>query len=360
MIEIPEQPDQIDACWLEPVLSPHFPGVEIRSVACDQVAQGTNRNARLHVEYKFSAGAPSAFFVKIPPDGEPQRSLVLESGMGRREVLFYRHATPDLPLRVPRVYAAEIDDRSQRFVLLIEDLEASGCRLPNTVEGVGLALAERAMDDLAALHEHFARLEAQTPPLEFIEPPLFQPEFAQGMLGHALSRRREDMNPAFARIAELYLEDPLGVHQAWETGDRVVTHGDTHLTNLFIENERLGYFDWGCFARAPAARDVAYFICMALSIDDRRRYESGLLERYLAQREKVGGAPPGLDRAWRDFKIQASYTVVAAAPTLLHPKERETPDARYARLFSARAMAAVEDHDADERLKEAMSEEKKN
>lgn len=359
MIEIPEQPDQIQDSWLETALAPRFPGVEVRSLACTQVAQGTNQNARLEVEYKNRAGAPSSFFVKTPPHGEPQRSLVLGSGMGRREILFYRHATRDLPLRVPEVYAAEIDEKSQRFILLIEDLDTSGCLFPDTTQGVGPALAERAMNDLAALHEHFAHIEAQSPPLEFIEPPLCQPEFAQGMLEHALSRRRDDMNPAFARIAELYLEDALGVHEAWNTGDLVVTHGDTHLTNLFIENDRLGYFDWGCFARASAARDVAYFICMALSTEDRRQHESHLLEHYLKQRKKLGGQPPSLDRAWRDFKIQTSYTVVAAAPTLLHPKDRDTADARYARLFSARALAAVEDHGSDEWLKAAMSEEKK-
>ena len=50
--------------------------------------------------------------------------------------------------------------------------------------------------------------------------------------------------------------------------------------------------------------------------------------------------------------MQASYTVVAAAPTLLHPEDRRTPDAEYARLFLARSLAAVEDH-ASDRILEA-------
>jgi aminoglycoside phosphotransferase (APT) family kinase protein len=215
------------------------------------------------------------------------------------------------------------------------------------------------MDDLAALHEHFARLESETSPSPFIEPPLRTPDFARGMLKHALGHRREKMNSAFATISELYLKSALHVHDAWERGDSVVSHGDTHLTNLFVENGRLGYFDWGCFSRAPAMRDVSYFICMALSIEDRQRSETELLKRYLSRRKELGGQPPSLSRAWEDFKLQASYTVIAAAPTLLHPDERDTPDARYARLFSARAMAAVADHASAERLAEAVSEEKK-
>ena len=359
MQDIPERPDQIEAKWLEGALEDQFPGVRVASVTCSDVAQGTNQNARIQVEYKESSGAPRLFFAKLPPGGEPQRSLVLGSGMGRREILFYRELTVDLPLRVPQAYVAEIDEVSQRFLLLIEDLEASGCDFPDPEQGVGLTLAQQAMDDLAALHEHFARLESETSPSPFIEPPLRTPEFAQGMLKHALGHRREKMNSAFADITELYLESPLDVHDAWEIGDSVVSHGDTHLTNLFVENGRLGYFDWGCFSRAPAMRDVSYFICMALSIEDRQRSETELLKRYLSRRKKLGGQPPSLHRAWEDFKLQASYTVIAAAPTLLHPDERDTPDARYARLFSARAMAAVADHASDERLAEAVSEQKK-
>ena len=330
--------------------------MRVASVACSDVAQGTNRNARLRVEYKESRGAPKCIFAKLPPEGEPQRSLVLNSGMGRREILFYRELTADLPLRIPRAYAAEIDETSQRFVLLIEDLEDANCLFPDPERGVGLGLALQAMDDLAALHEHFARLESEGSDFPFIEPPLRTPEFAQGMLKHALSHRREKMNSTFASIAELYLDSALDVHEAWEKGPSVVTHGDTHLTNLFIENGRLGYFDWGCFARAPAIRDVSYFICMALSIEDRRANEANLLERYLSRRKALGGEPPSLDQAWEDFKLQASYTVIAAAPTLLHPDGRDTPDARYARLFSARAMAAVADHASNERLAEAVAE----
>ena len=57
------------------------------------MAQETNQNARIQVEYKESSDAPRPIFAKLPPDGKPQRSLVLGSGMGRREILFYRELT---------------------------------------------------------------------------------------------------------------------------------------------------------------------------------------------------------------------------------------------------------------------------
>ena len=352
MTAIPDQPDQMDAAWLGEALSKRFPAARIESVEIAASVQGTNRNTRLEVHYAERAGAPERIFAKLHPQGEPQRSLVLSSGMGRREVLFYRELLEGLPLRVPEVYSAQIDESSGHFVLLIEDLEASGCDFPDPERGVGLALAQQAMDDLAALHQHFAQMESKGSPFPFIEPALRQPEFATGMLRHALAHRAEQMNPAFTRIAELYIESAHAVHDVWEAGDQVVTHGDTHMTNLFIDGHRLGYLDWGCFGRAPALRDVGYFLCMALSIEDRRRHEADLIRRYLSARRALGGVPPNFENAWREHQMQASYTVVAAAPTLLHPENRRTPDAEYARLFLARSLAAVEDH-ASDRILEA-------
>lgn len=64
-------------------------------MACSDVAQGTNLNARIQIEYKEPSGAPRHIFAKLPPDGKAQRSLVLGSGMGRREILFYRELTTD-------------------------------------------------------------------------------------------------------------------------------------------------------------------------------------------------------------------------------------------------------------------------
>lgn len=353
---IPDRPNQMDATWLQEVLSDPFPDVRVESVHISGSAQGTNRNTRLEVRYHRRAGAPERIFAKLHPDGEPQRSLVISSGMGRREVLFYRELSANLPVRIPKVYAAQIDESSGHFVILIEDLEASNCQFPDPERGVGPDLAKQAMDDLAHLHEHFARLESSDSPFAFIEPALRQPEFATGMLEHARTHRAAKMNPPFARIADLYIQSPQAVHDLWETGDQVVTHGDTHLTNLFIDGDRLGYLDWGCFARAPAMRDVGYFLCMALSVEDRRKHESELIRRYLSKRRDLGGTPPDFETAWREHQMQASYTVIAAAPTLLHPESRRTPDAEYAQHFLARALAAVQDHSSDRIVEAAVRE----
>ena len=341
MTAIPPTPEAIDTRWLEAALSEPFPGTRVASVGVEALSHGTNDNARLRVAYTTAAGAPEHFFAKCPPTDPRQRNLVLESGMGRREVLFYRHLANRVPMRVPRGFVAQYDSSDGRFALLVEDLEMSGCSFPSDENGVGLQLAESAMANFADLHALF-RPGAEAAP-DWIEPPLRQPAYARAMLEHALSTRSETLTSAYASIARLYIEYGEAVHDLWEEGSPVATHGDAHLANLFIDGDCLGFLDWGCFAWAPAMRDVGYFLCMALSIADRRRHERELIGQYLEHRRRAEGDAPSLEDAWTAHRLQASYAVIAAAPAVLNPRRPGDASGAYAADFVARASAAVED-----------------
>ena len=169
-------------------------------------------------------------------------------------------------------------------------------------------------------------------------------EYGAGMLAHVLGTRPERLEPAFAGVARRYVDDTDRIHDLWEAGPSVVVHGDGHLTNLFVDAGRLGFFDWGCFAAGPGMRDVSYFLCMALSIEVRREHERSLIERYLSQLGENGGNPPAFDEAWELHRLHAAYTVPAAAPAVLGGAS-VADQAEYAAAFVRRASAAVEDLD---------------
>ena len=348
MLAQPDHPEAIAPAWLEAMLAPAFPGVAVQRVHVETSSEGTNANALLRVDYKNAVRAPGNLFVKLPPTEPRQRALVLGSGMGQREVFFYRDLAPQVPLRIPAVYGTAIEESDGRFAILIEDLLSSGCSFPDGESGVGLALAERAIDDLAALHcaQYNEDSLARVPTL------LRDPAYAARMLEHALATKSHELDPALAAIAKIYIEHGDAVHDLWEAGALVLTHSDGHLANLFVEKGRLGFLDWGCMAKAPAMRDVGYFLCMALSIEDRRRHERDLIRRYLAQRERYR-KPAGLDfeAAWEAHRLQSTYTVVAAAPAVLNPREPGDPGGVYAGHFAARASAAVGDLDAEALLR---------
>lgn len=339
----------LDASRIEALLSQRFPSARVERVSVEAMGEGTNANARLRIEYADPTEAPKNVFAKFPPEEPQQRRLVLGSGMGRREVHFYQHLASRVPLRVPEVYGAWVDDEGEEFSILIEDLEASGLATPDGEQGVGFALARRAMADFAALH--VAGSDGGQLDLSVVEPPLRQPEYGAAMLTHALSTRAEKLEPAFTSVARIYVDHGAAVHDFWEQGAPVLTHGDGHVMNLFEDNGRLGFFDWGCFALAPAMRDVGYFLCMALSVGDRRAHEKELIEHYLAEHHRLRGTALTFDAAWREYRAQASYAVVAAAPAVLNPGVPGDANGAYAVHFVARASAAVADLEAGEILR---------
>ena len=102
-------------------------------------------------------------------------------------------------------------------------------------------------------------------------------------------------------------------------------------------------------------RDVSYFVCMALSVADRRRHERRLLERYLARMEASGVGITSPNEAWELHRLHAAYTVPAAAPAVLPVAERPADQRAYARAFAERASAAVADLDAASALRTALT-----
>lgn len=348
---LPTRPEEFGAAWLTAALAPRFPGVVVQGLDWEPLRVGTNCNARLKPRYTEPAGAPASLFVKLPPQDETQRLLVKGTGMAAREVDFYRHLAAVVPLRAPEPYYAASDPATGDFVILIEDLAEGGCRFLEGGTGVSLDFARQAMQDLAALHAAFAGGSGRSEALAWVQPPVRMPEYGAGMLSVGLASRREEMSPAFAELAELYVELNDPIHDAWERGEPCLLHGDTHLANLFDDAGRPGFLDWGLISWGPGMRDVTYFLCMSLSVEDRRGHERSLIEAYLAALAEAGAAAPSFDEAWALHRLHASYTVPAAAPAVL----REPPElASYLRDFLERANAAVTDLEAVPALRAAI------
>src|SRR5207244_12554720 len=97
-----------------------------------------------------AADAPSTAFRKLPPVDAPQRTRVEKTGMSVAEARFYRDLAGEVPVRVPRVWFADTADHA--YVMVLEDLAASGCRFP-TAEDADIATRARdIVEQLAALH----------------------------------------------------------------------------------------------------------------------------------------------------------------------------------------------------------------
>jgi len=353
MDRLPQTADEIDAAWLERALAARYPGVRVAGVLVVARHEATNGHALLRLAYDEPAGAPEAMFCKLLPSDPARRPAIARTGMGRREALFYERLAPGLAMRIPAVYFASCDERDGSFLLLLEDLVATGCRVPDGRTGVAPDAAARALEDLAGLHRRFDDPARRRAEAGWVPPPLHDPSYGTTFLRRGLDHHRERFSAAYAEISELYIAKADALHALWQEGPTTVIHGDPHIGNLFDDAGRIGFLDWGILSVGAALHDASYFLCMALSIEDRRRCERDLLRHYLGALRAGGGTAIGFDAAWRAHRVHAAYNVVASCQIAADPDAGNEARRVFAAAFLARAEASVADLESAAALREA-------
>lgn len=295
--------------WLSAALQ-----VDVRACSVLSGHEGTTGRAELALEHDAGEALPTRLFVKLPPASVEQQAFVLESGMGAREALFYRHAAPGLPMRVPRCYFADCSEDGRRYILLLEHLADSGC-LFRPASQYSLPWVRRVLSALAALHAHFWESPRFVGDLAWLQGPPFSPTGGK-LLARALEQQGNLLPALFRELGELYLADPAAVHRLWREGPETVQHGDPHDGNQFLDHGQPGFLDWGVVARGPGMRDVGYFLAGTLRPEHRARvpellafYRDELLARGIA-------SPPDAGALWQQYQWHAFYVWVSCACTL--------------------------------------------
>ena len=342
---LPSDATEIHPEWLSQALAVRFPGVVVSSIEVTQQRQVTNAHAQLRVLYDVSGGAPETMFCKLPPSDPNRREAILRTGMGEREVKFYEQLAPKLGMRIPEVLVAQ--ERSDgTFILLLEDLTASGCVISDGRLGVTPDSAAGALEDLASLHLLFRSPKTRALEAPWILTTSSSSDYGSVMLRYGLENHRDRLSDEFAEMAELCIARPAQLQELWHRGPQTVIHGDPHIGNLFFDGSRTGFLDWGIININTPMRDVSYFLTMALAIEDRRAHERDLLSHYLEIWNAGGGEPLSWDDAWLAHRIHAAYTVLASRQVVTFPADVTPQRQVFATAFLDRAQAAVADLEA--------------
>jgi hypothetical protein len=336
---LPVDVDDVTPSWLSDVLD--VPVTDVDVVARHS---GTTGRARLALTYGPDApDRPASMFVKLAPFDERQRRFVDAVGLGIAEARFYRDVAATVAVRVPRVWHAAIDHG--RYVMVLEDLVASGCRFPSPGDGDLAAVIGRLVDELARLHAPFwGSAELDHGSLAFVGDGSRLAFGAGGpFIARAVSRFAAEMPPVFSRLGELYVEAAPRVAELWATRPCTLVHGDAHLGNLFVDGERPGFFDWGMVMPRAGMWDVAYVLCGSVPTELRRAHELDWIRRYCDGLARQGVE---LDEtaAWDQYRLFAVYAWVSSTSTA-GVGDRWQSEA-VGRGGMARATAAVDDLDA--------------
>ena len=312
--KLPDQPSDITAQWLSKVFSRDQSALEVNAVEVVESHSGTTGRSRLRVDWKNGTPHPPEIFVKLPPTDPTSRQMVLSTGMGKREAQFYQRLGHEIPVRIPSPLWSGWTDDGSEYIMLLEDLVASGCRFPNARETALLDYTKSLMRSLGVLHASYWDSPRFANDLDWVDPPM-RNEWGPILIQAGLEQFGDEMPSAFSELARLYLGQTEAFNDVLDMGPHTLIHGDCHIGNLFVDGEEVGFLDWACFSHAPGMRDVAYFLCNSLPSKLRQAEQEGLLEIYRESLTASGVPDISADRIWEDYRRFAAYSWISAVTT---------------------------------------------
>jgi hypothetical protein len=347
------RPEAIDAAWLTRALQ--AAGLEAVVDGFEAAPIGTGQigdSVRFRLTYSRACDdAPASLVGKFPSADPVSFGTGVALGNYAREVKFYRHLAATSLVSTPCCYAAEVDEGTSEFVLLMEDLAPA--EQGDQLAGVTLAQAEQVIDEAARLHaSHWQDQGLDELPwvsgARAAPPSQATPEAVAALWAGFRNRYGPRLTEAQVEVGER-LTAGFGRYAEMREGPRCLTHNDFRPDNMMFASARGGrpvtVLDWQSIAFGVGAVDVAYFLAGALPADVRRQHESRLLDRYLDGLKALGVAGYGPEDLRRDYRGGAFLLFLTAFFASMIVKQTARGDDMFMQMIAS-ATDHILDHDA--------------
>ncbi len=321
---IPSQSTDISTTWLNTVLESRGEVGRVASVRAENLGEGVGilgEVARLHLTYEPGQNGPPTMVAKCQSLFPANVFVSQLMGFYVREVNFYNDLAPSLSLRVPRCFHASADPVGAPFVILMEEI--TGARMIDQIAGATLADCERIVDIGAALHASFW----ETPQLYALDwlPPWNNPaykgakELVETKIG-AFDERWSEKLPkdAMAWMHQVTPRYPEMLDWWVERGNVTLAHTDFRADNFLFGGSagdgEVTMLDFQIMTRHVGVWDVANFVGMSVTAENRRAWQDQLLRRYHAALEARGVTGYSFDRCVEDYRycaLQQAWAQIA-------------------------------------------------
>ncbi len=305
-MRVPQSLDEITAGWIEELLRDTGAlGLSntvraVRNTVIGEERGFLSRTVRCEIDYAAADDrVPASVVIKLEPASSAFRDAERETNAFEREIRFYRAVSGRVPIRLPRLYAAEFGGAGH--VLVLEDLSALECG--DQIHGLRQAQVLATVREVAKLHAHFWRNEALDA-LDWM--PVHNHFFEDGF---------EQNWPAFARSYELRigrdalrLGERVATHLRWieermARGPHTVMHGDLRADNLLFGQGEVVILDWQLATRSVGAVDVARLLGGSEPPAERRGHQMEVFAGWHEELLRAGVADYSFEEALADFRL---------------------------------------------------------
>lgn len=358
---LPETANDITANWIQQALTaggaPDLP--PIIAVAIENIGGGVGlvgKILRCHLTYRDAdSSGPESLIVKLPSSHPETMETARRLRLYQREYAFYTTLASEIPLRSPQLWYGDFDDRSHRFVLLLEDLRQ--LTTADQIQGASAAQAQTAVRALAEMHgRYWDRVDrppvsgfhnSSTPERHSLVQAVYQ-----SSLPTVLERFGHLFSDSMRRLAEEFGASMVGYLTAVAAGPMTFTHGDFRLDNMFFghDHEDFAAVDWQLSGIASGLSDVAYFLSSSVATEVRREIERDIITEYHGIVRASGVADFTLADCWRSYRrnLLGCFRIpIIAGGQLDFTSDRSR---QLAEAFLQRTLTAIDDLDASEFL----------
>ncbi|HYF46975.1 MAG TPA: phosphotransferase, partial [Acidimicrobiales bacterium] len=286
---------------------------------------------RVMFTYDNGSG-PATAVLKLPHTVEGARHTADAFSFYGREVNFYREAAERTPLGTPAVYAAEYDEGTKDFVLLLQDLgdrrqidQLDGCSVDDALVAAKELASHHAWwwQDADIINAPWTFRTCDPPNPQALPPtlrqswPLIESEFPHLLPGPMLDAARR-MPDACGELLERLSEPPL-----------TLIHGDYRLDNLFFDEgaeDPVVAIDWQICGLGRSPYDIAYFMSQSLTKEDRKAADEQVVRAYHDALRAGGVEDYSYDQCFDDYRLAilfcSVYPLNAGALDLVNDRAR--------------------------------------
>ncbi len=363
---IPRSAAAVTADWMQRALAAGdaFDVAPIKGLTVESIGTGLGLLAdllRCHLTYSDSDGIggeqagferPATVIVKLPSSEAKSRRLCRQFELYKRECHYYRRLATHVPLRTPALLYGDYEPRSDRFVLVLEDL--GGMATADQIAGATAEQAKRAIRSIAKLAGHYwnrvqqPALSGARAELSWKYRPLVQIVYLANLVrtmrtfGDAISSGAQRTLEAYGpRVAE-----HIGV---LASGPVTFAHGDYRLDNMFFGDDGdFAAIDWQISGIQSGLYDVAYFMGTSVATGVRRKIESEALAEYHDIVRGMGATDFTFEDCWALYRQNVLGRAITAVITCGGLDLNDERSFELADISLRRTLAAIEDLDAGE------------